>query len=166
MLWAALHGYRMAAPAERASFWMLSAYSVTIGASRAINYGREQSRPAPRLRALARRAYRAAGVGGLRVHHFLPGIALAFTAGGAAILTRTDARELWLSVPFGIGAGLTVDEIGLLLKADTPYWRSETAVLTQGAVAGLAAAALAVGFQRRGAARQDDQDAGSGVAGP
>ena len=86
------------------------------------------------------------------MHHFLPGIGLALTAGAAAILTRRDGRKLWLSLPFGTGAGLTFDEVALLVKRDNPYWGSEALALAQGAVAALAAAALAAHFCRRGAA--------------
>jgi hypothetical protein len=74
---------------------------------------------------------------------------LALAAGGTAIMARTDGREFWLSLPFGIGVGLTADEIALLAKRDNPYWDSETLALTQAAVAALAAAALAR-FHRAG----------------
>jgi hypothetical protein len=86
----------------------------------------------------------------LRVHHFLPGLALAFTAGGIAILTRGDGREALLALPFGIGAGLSLDEIGLLVKADNPYWGSENLALAQASVAALAAGGLAARFHHGG----------------
>lgn len=84
------------------------------------------------------------------MHHFLPGMGLALAAGGGAILTRADGRERWLSLPFGTGAGLTLDEIALLVKRDNPYWDSERFALIQSATAALAA--LAARFYRRGAA--------------
>lgn len=145
-------GYRTVSPAERAGFEMLSAFSSTVAASRALNYVRERRRPAPRLRSLTRRAHTAAERRRLRVHHYVPGIGLIFAAGGAAILTRPGDREAWLSLTFGAGAGLTLDEIALLIQVDNPYWRSETAALAQAAVAALAAGALAARFHRRGAA--------------
>lgn len=131
---------------------MLSAFAATIGISRGINYVRERRRPAPRLRSWARRAYYSPGQEQLRVHHFLPGMGLALAAGGTAILTRTDRRQFWLSLPFGTGAGLTLDEIALLVKRDNPYWDSERYALIQGAAAALAAAALAAHMFRRGLA--------------
>jgi hypothetical protein len=85
------------------------------------------------------------------VHHYLPGMGLALAAGGTAILTRTDGREFWLSLPFGTGAGLTLDELALLVKRDNPYWDSERFALIQSGTAALAAAALAAHFHRRGA---------------
>ena len=101
---ATVAGYQAATPAERAGFWMLSALSVTIPVARGISYGMERDRSAPRLRSWARRAYRSADGSGLRVHHFVPGIALALASGAAAILTRADGREFLLSVPLGTGA--------------------------------------------------------------
>jgi hypothetical protein len=145
-------GYGTVSPAERAAFGMLSAFATTIGVSRAVNYVRERRRPAPRLRSWARRAYHSLGQEQLRVHHYLPGMALAFAAGGTAILTRSDGRGFWLSVPFGTGAGLTIDEIALLVERDNPYWDSERFALMQSAAGALAAAALAAHFHRRGAA--------------
>jgi hypothetical protein len=76
---------------------------------------------------------------------------LALAAGGTAILTRTDGREFWLGLPFGTGAGLTLDELALLVERDNPYWDSERFALIQSAAAALAAAALAARFHRRGA---------------
>jgi hypothetical protein len=131
---------------------MLSAFATTIGISRAINYARERRRPAPRLRSWARRAYHSLGREQLRIHHYLPGMGLVLAAGGTAILSRSDGRGFWLSLPFGTGAGLTLDEIALLVERDNPYWDSERFALIQSAAGALAAAALAAHFQRRGAA--------------
>lgn len=61
-------------------------------------------------------------VGGRHVHHYVPGILLAFTAGGAAIVTESRELEKALAIPFGIGAGLTMDEAALLLELDDVYW--------------------------------------------
>ena len=144
-------GYRTVSPPERAAFGMLSTFAAAIGISRSVNYVRERRRPAPRLRSWARRAYHSPGQERLRVHHYLPGIGLALAAGGAAILTRTDGRELWLSLPFGAGAGLTLDELALLVERDNPYWDSERFALIQSGAAALAAAALAARFHRLGA---------------
>lgn len=146
---ATLRGYRVSSPAERAGFGMLSAFAVTVAIARAINYGRERDRHAPRLRSWARRAYHAPGGNELRVHHFVPGIGLTFLAGGGAILTRSDGHESWLGPLFGVGAGLVLDEIGLLLQADNPYWGSEALAVAQSAVAALGAAALAIRFSRQ-----------------
>src|SRR5215218_7655068 len=126
-------GYRTVSPTERAAFGMLSTFAATIATSRSINHLRERRRPGPRLRSWARRAYHSPGQEQLRVHHYLPGMGLALAAGGAAILTRMDGREFWLSLPFGTGAGLTLDEIALLVRRDNPYWDSEGFALIQSA---------------------------------
>jgi hypothetical protein len=145
-------GWQVVSPPERASFGMLSAFATTIAVSRGINYARERRRPAPRLRSWARRAYHSPGKEQLRVHHFLPGMGLAFATGGAAIMARCDGREFWLSLPFGTGVGLTVDEIALLVERDNPYWDSETFALAGAGAAALAAATLAARFHRQGSA--------------
>jgi hypothetical protein len=157
-------GYHAASPAERAGFGMLSACAVTIGVARAITYGIERDRNAPRLRSWARRAHQTFYLDGLRVHHFVPGIALTLAAGAAATLTRTDGHEFALSVLLGTGAGLILDEIGLLVKSDDPYWKTETLALVEGGMAALGTAALAVRFHRRGAARHDQLVAGNSEA--
>src|SRR3954452_24809944 len=88
-------GYQQVSSAERASFDLLSAFAATVCSARAINYGRERRRSAPLARSLARRARAAPRRDAPRVHHFLPGLGIAFAAGVAAILTRTDGSEVW-----------------------------------------------------------------------
>ena len=144
-------GFRSASPAERAGFGMLTSISATIAIARAINYAREQSRSAPAARSLGRRiGYRATRRNELRVHHAVPGIAIGLVTGATAILTREDGRAAWLSLPFGIGTGLTLDQIALLFERDNPYWGSEGIALTEAAVAALAASGIAARVHRRG----------------
>lgn len=80
------------------------------------------------------------------MHHFLPGIAFAYTAATTAILTHRSG--LWLGVPFGSGVALTLDELPLLLGKDNPYWGHERLSLIQATTATAGAAALAVRFYR------------------
>ena len=61
-------------------------------------------------------------VGRRHIHHFVPGIVIAFGAGAAAILTRDERLEPLLAVPFGVGMGLTLDESALLLDLEDVYW--------------------------------------------
>jgi hypothetical protein len=156
----ALRGYRRVSPAERAAFGMLSSFAATIGASRAINYVLERRRTAPRLRSWARRVYHSPGQEQLRVHHFMPGILLAFLSGAAAILKRNDGREFWFSLPFGIGAGLTLDEIAILTELDNPYWESQKLAAAQAAIAALGALALAIRLHHRGTRPEQPQISG------
>lgn len=64
-------------------------------------------------------------VGGRHIHHFVPGILIAFASGAAALLTQSEAAEKTLAVPFGAGVGLTFDEAALLLDLRDVYWTRE-----------------------------------------
>jgi hypothetical protein len=151
LLKAAVAGYRDGKPSERGLLGIAASFAVTVGASRSINYVRERRRPLPTWRSFGRRLYHLPGAArDRRVHHFIPGIGLGFATGVAAILTRDDGLESWLSLPFGTGLALTTDELGLLLEGSNPYWGSETFALAQCAAASLASAALAARFSRRG----------------
>src|SRR5919197_856452 len=126
-------------------------FAAAIGASRAVNYIRERRRAAPRMRSWGRRIYHSPRRDKPRVHHFLPGIIIAFVAGGAPIVTRCDGAELRFGVPFGVGTGLTLDEVAHLGQLDNPYWASQTLALVEAAVSGALAGGLGVRFHRQGA---------------
>ena len=130
---------------------MLTSFAVTIGIARATNYVRERRRNTPRLRSWARHAYHSPGHEQLRVHHFVPGVGLAFLAGAGAISKREDRRELWFSIPFGAGVGLTCDEIAVMTELDNPYWESEKLATAQAASAVVGALALAIRLHYLGA---------------
>src|SRR3954454_3374633 len=61
-------------------------------------------------------------VSGRHIHHFVPGIALSFGSGVAALTTRNERMEATLAIPFGVGMGLTMDEAALLLDLEDVYW--------------------------------------------
>ena len=143
-------GYRRGLPVERAGLGMLTSCAVSITCARVINYVRERRRPAPRLRSWVRRAQRLPRRERLRIHHFVPGVALGFLSGAEAIIQREDGRELWLSLPFGTGVGLTLDEIAVMTERQNPYWRSERLAIAQAASAALGAFAVAVRLHHRG----------------
>jgi hypothetical protein len=97
-------------------------------------------------------------LGGRHIHHFVPGILLAFSAGTAALLTDNDALEDRLAVPMGIGMGLTFDEAALLLDLRDVYWTREGLLSVQlsfGLTAILSAAILTMRMLRRGEERQE-----------
>jgi hypothetical protein len=77
-------------------------------------------------------------VGGRHIHHFVPGIVLAFSAGIAALLTDDLDRETKLAVPFGVGVGLTFDEAALLLDLRDVYWTRQGLLSVQLSLGGLA----------------------------
>ena len=92
-------------------------------------------------------------VGGRHVHHFIPGILLAFGSGGAALLSTDESLETTLAIPFGAGIGLTFDEAALLLELDDVYWTPEGLLSVQvslGVSAALGATIIALRMLRRG----------------
>lgn len=92
-------------------------------------------------------------VGGRHIHHFVPGILLAFASGTAALLTDDDALEQRLAVPMGAGMGLTFDEAALLLDLRDVYWTRQGLLSVQlsfGATAILSIAILTLRMLRRG----------------
>ncbi len=96
-------------------------------------------------------------VGGRHIHHFVPGILLAFSSGTAALLTDNDALEDRLAIPMGAGMGLTFDEAALLLDLRDVYWTREgllSVQLSLGATATLSIAILTQRMLRRGEQRQ------------
>ena len=83
----------------------------------------------------------------------MPGILLAFLAGGASVVSRNEAIDPWLAIPFGAGVALTLDESALLLKLDDVYWTEEGIVSVQislAVVSLLSAVVLALRTLRRG----------------
>ena len=92
-------------------------------------------------------------VGRHHIHHFVPGIAIAFLTGGASVVGRSADLDRWLAVPFGTGVALTLDESALLLKLDDVYWTEEGIVSVQislAVVSMLSMLALALRMLRRG----------------
>jgi hypothetical protein len=92
-------------------------------------------------------------VGRRHIHHFVPGILLAFAAGGVSIGVRRERLDEWLALPFGAGVALVLDESALLLELEDVYWSEEGVLSVQiafGATALLASLALTVRLLRRG----------------
>jgi hypothetical protein len=98
--------------------------------------------------------------GNRHIHHFVPGIVLAFLSGGAAIITTNDRLEQTLSTTFGAGVGLTFDEAALLLDLRDVYWTREGVLSVQislGLAAVLSATLLGLRMFRRGERRSAEQ---------
>jgi hypothetical protein len=92
-------------------------------------------------------------VRGRHIHHFIPGIVLAFASGIGAISTRSESLEATLAIPFGAGMGLTMDEAALLLDLEDVYWTRQGLLSVQvslGVTATLAATILGLRMLRRG----------------
>jgi hypothetical protein len=104
--------------------------------------------------------FRNVSIGGRHIHHFVPGILLAFASGTAALLAENDDLEDHLAVPMGIGMGLTFDEAALLLDLRDVYWTREgllSVQLSLGATAILSLAILTQRMLRRGEQRQEQE---------
>jgi hypothetical protein len=95
-------------------------------------------------------------VGGRHIHHFIPGILIAFASGTAALTIRGERVESTLAIPFGAGMGLTLDEAALLLGLEDVYWTRQGLLSVQvslGVTATLAATILGLRMLRRGEQR-------------
>ena len=104
--------------------------------------------------------FRNVSIGGRHIHHFVPGILLAFGSGAAGLLTDDDELEQWLAIPMGAGFGLTFDEAALLLDLRDVYWSREgllSVQLSLGATAILSIAILTLRMLRRGERRQEQE---------
>ena len=72
------------------------------------------------------RGWRSGSVQGVHLHHLVPGIVASLAAGTAIIAFRPgDDSMLLLSILFGVGAALTLDEFALILHLDDVYWTHE-----------------------------------------
>ena len=146
----AVAGYESMSTRETALLNLLGSFSLTFAGARASTW-------------VIRRRGGAGGwlmrdmfVGERHIHHFVPGIVLAFLAGGASVISRDEELDPLLAIPFGVGVALTLDESALLLRLDDVYWSEEGIVsvqITLAALALLSAASLARQVLRRGASR-------------
>jgi hypothetical protein len=138
-------GYHQVSTRENAMFNLLSSFVATFLTARGITYLlRRRTRVGP---------FRNLRVGHRHIHHFVPGIVIAFASGAGAILTRDETLEPKLAVPFGLGMGLTLDESALLLELEDVYWTREgllSVQITLAVMALLASVALGLRFLRRG----------------
>jgi len=138
-------GYHDVSTRENAAFNLLVSFALTFGIARGITYLlRHRPTVGP---------FRDLKVGRRHIHHFVPGIVIAFLAGGGAIVTRNEDLEPKLAVAFGVGMGLTLDESALLLELDDVYWSREGVLSVEIALAVLALLSsmfLAARLLRRG----------------
>ena len=141
----ALAGYQDVSSRENAVFNLLTSFVTTFLAARLITSQlRGKKRVGP---------FRNVRLGRRHIHHFVPGIALAFVSGTAAIVTRDEALDPKLAIPFGVGMGLTLDESALLLQLEDVYWTDEgilSVQVTLAVTSMLGALALGLRFLRRG----------------
>jgi hypothetical protein len=146
----AVRGYSEAPRSEAVLFNLLAGFLGSFALVRLSTWGiRENVGP-----------FRNVKIGGRHIHHFVPGILLAFSSGTAALLTDNDAVEQRLAIPMGAGIGLTFDEAALLLDLRDVYWSREgllSVQLSLGATAILSIAILTLRMLRRGEQRQEQE---------
>jgi len=140
---AAFRGYSAAPRSETILFNLLAGFLSSFATVRLSTWGiRDEWGP-----------FRNVRMGGHHIHHFVPGIVLAFTAGVGALLTEDSELEEWLAVPMGAGMGMTFDEAALLLDLRDVYWTREGLLSVQvslGITAILSIAILTLRMLRRG----------------
>ncbi len=138
-------GYREGSTRENSMFNLLTSFAGTFILVRSITFALRSNPSFGPLRDVR--------LGRRHIHHFVPGIVIAFAAGAAGIVTRNERIEPWLAVPFGVGMGLTLDESALLLELDDVYWTREgllSVQITLAVMAMLGALAIALRFLWRG----------------
>jgi hypothetical protein len=141
----AVEGYREMPRRENALFNLLASFATSFSLARGITYLlRSRRRFGP---------FRSLRIGERHIHHFVPGILLAFGSGATAILTDNEQIEPRLALVFGTGMGLTLDESALLLELDDVYWTREGVLsvqITLAAMALISATILGARLLRRG----------------
>jgi hypothetical protein len=146
----AVSGYAAAPHSETVLFNLLAGFLGSFATVRLSTLGiRERWRP-----------FRDVHVRGRHIHHFVPGILLAFGSGIAAVVSEDQEIERRLAVPLGVGIGLTFDEAALLLDLRDVYWTEEgllSVQLSLGATAILSIAILTQRMLRRGERRQEEE---------
>ena len=145
-----MRGYTEAPRSETVLFNLLAGFLGSFAARAHIHLGNPR-RLGP---------FRNVSVGGHHIHHFVPGILIAFASGTAALLTDNDELEERLAVPMGVGMGLTFDEAALLLDLRDVYWTREgllSVQLSLGATAILSIAILTQRMLRRGERQQEEE---------
>jgi hypothetical protein len=89
------------------------------------------------------RRWGSGSVRGVHLHHLVPGIIASLSAATAIIaFDPGDDSMLLLSILFGVGAALTLDEFALLLHLDDVYWTQEGRSSIEATLMGFSLAAL------------------------
>ncbi|MEX0993088.1 MAG: hypothetical protein WDZ37_03735 [Solirubrobacterales bacterium] len=146
----ARRGYREAAAGETVVFNLLSAFVISSSLMRLTTFGMRKGVP----------GFFNVRLGERHIHHFIPGILIAFAAGTAAIFSHDTRTRETLAIPLGVGMGLTLDESALLLELEDVYWSREGLVgvqITLATASLLAAAVIALRILRRGERAMEEE---------
>ena len=146
----AVEGYEAAPRRETVLFNLLSGFVGSFALMRLSTYGQRGGWW----------PFRTVRLGGRHIHHFVPGILLAFGSGAAGLLGESERAETALALPFGAGLGLTFDEAALLLDLRDVYWTREGVLSVQvslGLAAILGGTILALRMLSRGERRVEER---------
>src|SRR5579883_401086 len=116
---------------REASFWIALSFLVTFGFVRYITYSIRKKNLAAKAHPQAAQQHHG-GIGfhdivlpgGLHIHHAVPGIFLVLTSGYLALVTEKKGTRP-LSITYGIGAALALDEFALWLELRDVYWAKD-----------------------------------------
>jgi hypothetical protein len=98
---------------QRSALVAYASYAVTVAAVRALTTGIKDRRL----------PVRDIVIGGIHIHHYLPGIALLSMTGAAAIRGSDKASvHATIGATYGTGCALITDELPLLLNLRDVYW--------------------------------------------
>lgn len=139
----ARRGYVQATSGETALFNLLIAFVISSSTVRLTTFGVRRGIP----------LFFNVKIGRRHIHHFVPGILVAFGAGAAAVFVEDARARETLAIPLGAGIGLTFDESALLLELEDVYWSREGLLgvqITLATASLMAAAVLALRLLRRG----------------
>jgi hypothetical protein len=125
------HRHIVLAGKEQA-FWLLIGFLVTFIIVRTITHAIRGERG----------PFRNVAVGGLHVHHLVPGIILVLVTGYLSVAIHPRAGRTTVAILFGVGAALTLDEFALWIHLKDVYWskqgrRSIDVVVIAATIAGL-----------------------------
>jgi hypothetical protein len=146
----ARRGYKEAGSGETILFNLLSAFVLSSSLIRLTAFGRRRGL----------RPFFDIIVGRTHIHHFIPGIVIAFGSGMAALFVSDDRLRETLAIPLGVGIGLTIDESALLILLEDVYWSRRGLVgvqITLGTASLLAASMIALRILRRGERELEEQ---------
>jgi hypothetical protein len=146
----ARRGYREAPAGESAMFNLLISFVISSSVVRLTTLGVRRGLPLLFNVRIGRR----------HIHHFVPGIVLAFASGSAALFASDPKVRETLAIPLGVGIGLTFDESALLLELEDVYWSREGLVgvqITLATASVMAAGMLALRILRRGEREMEDR---------
>src|SRR2546430_1236915 len=92
-----------------------------------------------------RRGWGSGSVGGVHLHHLVPGVVMSLAAGGLVIAFEPGGIALGLlAAAFGAGAALTLDEFAMLLHLDDVYWTQQGRLSIDACVTAVAFLGLAL----------------------